>query len=548
MFGQSKNVLGVDINPYEIRVVEMRRSGLHNQIVSAGAVPTPRGALKGDRVAYPDAVADTLRGLLNRMTVSTRAAVLGVGPQSVITRVLEIPQVPDNEVRTVLAGELAHYQILREGTGAFDYMPIREADRNIGANPQVLLMAVDEKVVTGFRETAERAGLQLIAFEPLLLAMYRASYSRLQAQASVACISVSYARSEISIVDQGRIKLYRRVDAGSDDLVAGRRSERIVGRFEESEAAAERYLLSGEEAEDHQALEEVAGRINVSAAESLATEIQRSIDFYRREYAGAAPVTRAILAVHDPELESLGEWLSDSLRLDVLVTDTPGGLDATQAVAAQLRAPDGLRYLAAAGLAMHALPGRPDAVPCFDLTVSEVKEAAVVAARRNLSVALASSLAFVFLGGVISLLLYRSAVGLTLEVTDRRAELVQRRTSNLARINFIREQEDQIRLLKLQGIPVPRVMDAITAAIDPHAGLTSVVMDRSGRLVVGGEASNEKAMISTLEALKSCPYFIGTSLDSFEGVSTDKTRVFKFQATSQLVGSEKQKTASATTP
>src|SRR5207245_118781 len=131
------------------------------------------------------------------------------------------------------------------GTGAFDYMCIREADRNIGTNPQVLLMAAEEKVVTGFRETAEHAGLQLVAFEPLLLAMYRASYSRAQAQTSVVCISVSYARSEIAIVDQGRIKLYRRVDVGSDDLITGRRTERIVGRFEEPETGGA-YLLAGD--------------------------------------------------------------------------------------------------------------------------------------------------------------------------------------------------------------------------------------------------------------------------------------------------------------
>src|SRR5689334_1702637 len=146
MPGQGRLVLGIDISANEIRVVEVRGTGTAARIVHAGAVPTPRGALDGDRIAYPDALAETLRGLLNRMNVGTRQAVMGVGAQSVITRIIDIPRVPDSEVRMVIEGELAHYQILREGTGAFDFHRLHDPDRSHDAHPQVLLMAAEEKV------------------------------------------------------------------------------------------------------------------------------------------------------------------------------------------------------------------------------------------------------------------------------------------------------------------------------------------------------------------------------------------------------------------
>ena len=45
------------------------------------------------------------------MRTSTGDAILSIQEQSVDVRVMEVPQVPDNELRMVIEGELAHYQI-----------------------------------------------------------------------------------------------------------------------------------------------------------------------------------------------------------------------------------------------------------------------------------------------------------------------------------------------------------------------------------------------------------------------------------------------------
>ena len=122
-----------------LSVVEMQGIWPNVQVHRADAVPTPNGAMEGGRITDPEAVAEALRGLLNRMHVSTRDAVMGISTQSVLTRTLDIPRVPDNEVRTILVGELAHYQILRENSETFDYIRMEpphgghEREREAGA-------------------------------------------------------------------------------------------------------------------------------------------------------------------------------------------------------------------------------------------------------------------------------------------------------------------------------------------------------------------------------------------------------------------------------
>jgi len=544
MRASGRPLLGVDINPYEIRVVEMRGTAANPQIVRAAAAPTPRGAVEGDRVVFPDAVADTLRGLIGRMGTSTRSAVIGIGAQSVITRILDIPRVPESEARMVIEGELAHYQILREGTGAFDFLQLHDADRMADSSPQALMMAAEERVVATYTDIADRAGLHLVALEPLLLGMYRAAWPRIQAQPSAICVLVGYGRTEIAIVDHGQIRLYRRVDFGSDDLVAGRRPTRGPGGL--GGHSSERVLLGDDAPEPEVLREPTPGEIVQSAATSLATELQRSLDYYRREYPQATTVSRTILATHDPQAEPLAEWLSQALRIDVEAAEPPISIDVGRAIASQLEAPHGLRFLAAAGLAMHELPGLADSVPRFNLALRDRVDPEVAQARRSLTMVLASSVALAMIGLVVVLTLARNASQLEHNVEFRKSQLGARRMENESRIQMLRAQRDQVRILKAQGFPFPRIMDAIAVAVDPEAGLRNVGLSNAGALALEGEASNERAIIRTLEGLKRCPYFFNTSLDSFEWVSDNQSRLLRFNISSQLAGTQTASAATAT--
>lgn len=534
---QGRPLLGVDINQHEIRVVELRTAGTSAQVLRAGYVPVPAGAVEGDRIVYTDALGDTLRGLLNRMAVSTRQAVLGIGAQACITRVLDIPRVPDDEIRMVIEGELAHYQILREGSGAFDFVRLTDPEGRRDATPQVLLMAAEDRITSLLREVAERAGLQPIALEPVLLAMYRAAYIQARAQPSTAVVSVSFARSEVAIVDRGHIRLYRRVDVGSDDIVPGRGRSRnpITG-----ELARGPLLWSEEGPEDAgDSLEGASPAITSATAGTLATEVQRSLDYYRREFPNAPTVTRILLATNDPEAEPLAEWLGQSLNLDCVLVEPPVVSGVSRALAAQLEAPEGLRFVAAAGLAMRGMPALPEQVPAFDLSHVERAPLAAGVDRGRLVISGGISLLLLIGAVILGLTLNRRISAMEHHLGELKQELVGKQNLEQGRIQDLIAQRDMVAALRQQGVPFPRIVDAVAAVLDPEAGLTEFTVDRSGRIALSAEAANERAMIRSLDGLKNCPYFLGTTLDSFARKgAAERSQVVEFKVSSQLLGAQ----------
>jgi type IV pilus assembly protein PilM len=523
MAGRRRAVLGVDINPHEIRLVELTGTPEAPTIRVSGSVPTPEGSMDADRITNAGAIGAALRGLVERLQPETREAVLGISDRAVITRVLDIPNVPDGEVRTVIDGELAHYRILREGAGAFDFARLPAAEAGQKRGPQALVMAIENSTASLYRDIAERAGLTLVALEPLLFAMYRAAFpAATQSGGSALCLSVGYGRTDVTIVQDGQIRLYRQVDIGTDRLLASREG----GPFN-SAGTFQRFLMAdGETLADGEA-NAGPGEIDRGAGQDLANEIQRSLQYYRREVSDTDAVDRMVVATHDPEAAGLGLWLSEVLGLQAVTAAAPDTADD----------PSGMKYLAATGLAAQQLAGGAAGVPSFDLSVAERAVVAAQSGRQKLALALAGSVAILALGIAGSLALGRKANGLGDEVARLQTDLQNKQRLQQARAEDIERRMQDLGRLRLEGFPFPRMMDATAAAVDPGAGLREVVLDNSGSLRLVGDAQSEQAIIRTLETLKTIPYFEGAALQSFQTVvPNDAKSGLQFEITARVAG------------
>jgi hypothetical protein len=273
-----------------------------------------------------------------------------------------------------------------------------------------------------------------------------------------------------------------------------------------------------------------------AAASALATEVQRSLDYYRREFPAAASVGRIIVATNDPEAADYARWLAQALQAEVTLAEPPVAMGATRAIASQMEAPEGLRFLAAAGLAMHQADPTAQGIPRFNLDLVARADPASAAARRRLagSGVLTALLALL---GIVAIVAMQMRVRDAQHNLDHlRSELLGKRQVERQRLDALRAQREQLAALRGEGLPVPRIMDLITSSLDPRAGLTEVNFDRAGRMSLAGDATNEQAMIRSLESLKNCPWFVGTSLDSFSSKQIDAGKVVEFRVSSTLAG------------
>jgi hypothetical protein len=385
----------------------------------------------------------------------------------------------------------------------------------------------------------------------VLLAMYRVAFPKVQAASSALCLAISNGEVEITVISQGQIRLYRRIDMGRHNLFTGAaRVEAPTPQYDSKPAA--RPLFTEEE-EEPAAAESgpaaVARQINVAAASSLVVEIQRSLDYYSSQYTQAETVTHAVLATHDPELKALAGWLGQALSVEMAVAELPADGAASPAVFAQLDGPESVRYLGAVGLALHALPGAPTAIPQFDLSTGqkERKTIQVGFGERRPMIALALSVLFLVTGGTFAFSIGRKASSLASALEGRKAELQRKQKTRQDLLNRVQAQAEQLRVLSVKGIPFPRIMDTVAVAVAPEVGLTGISLDPTGKLLITGEAANEKALIKTLEGLKSSPFFEGTSLDGFDSKTPPgaTTALVRFQISAKLVGTDAPATTTA---
>jgi type IV pilus assembly protein PilM len=539
-------ILGIDIGPSEICVVEMRGAWPDFQIVRAGKTATPNRSVDAGRILDAAAIASAIRALLDELGIASRDAVLSIAECCVVTRVLDIPAVPANELRTVIEGELAHYQILGNSSGAFDFMTLAKRDGESEGGPQALVMAAEEQVVAGYRAVAEMAGLNLTAMEPTLLACYRAGFQAIQSHPVAACLAIGRHESEITVTCNGQIRLYRRIDIGRDTLMLEKGGK--IGDSQRSGVSSERVPF-GELADEPVAEPEPAADqprvINPSSASSLTVELQRSLDYFASQSPDEATIDRLVLAVPVPELAPLETWFTQAISIETVLAVLPAALQGGE----KTDDPESVRYLCAAGLAMRELAGLPPSMPRFDLSSQQRNSAVVKVARRTLTMSLGASAATLALGTLLALQIGLRANHVDHDLAHLKIDLKAQEKIRQDYITSVENRQDLLRTLRVQGFPFPRIMDSVCTSVPEKTGLTAVGLDGAGKLTVNGDANDEKQVISMLENLRKIPYFESVSMDNFDKQvpTVNSGWLVRFQISCQLTTARAgaQATASA---
>jgi type IV pilus assembly protein PilM len=512
------------------------------QIVRAGKTPTPPRSVDAGRITDAAAIGTALRSLLDNLGIGTREAVLSIAECCVVTRVLDIPAVPTNELRTVIEGELAHYQILGNSSGAFDFMTLARKENDSETGPQALVMAAEEQIVSGYRAVADMAGLHLVAMEPTLLACYRAGFSAMQGQAVAACLTIGRHESEITVTCNGQIRLYRRIDIGRETLILERHgSTPEPSRSLAGSARVPFGELAEDTPEEPAPVDDQPRVINPSSASSLTVELQRSLDYFGSQSPEEATIDRLVLVVPVPELAPLETWFAQAISIDTVMAVLPAALQG----ATRTDDAESVRYMCAAGLAMRELSGLPPSMPRFDLSSQQRNSAVVSSMKRGFNISLCASAAALALGTLFALNFGLRANHVEHDLV-RLKETVK--TQERLRDEFyasVQARQDLLKSLRLQGFPFPRIMDSVSGAIADKVGLTAVALDGAGRLTVNGDATNEKDVIKTLENLRRIPFFDSVSMDMFDKQTPTVTTgwLVRFQISCQLTSA--RTTASA---
>lgn len=271
-FQREQSYVSLDIGSSSIKMVEVRTTGEHLELLNWGTVPTPAAAIQNNMVTEPERLGDVIRGLLEAKGVKARRAITAVpGPAVMIKRVTLPSQTPQDMQHTIMveAGNFIPEDLENVN---IDYQVVDQVDDN--RQMEVLLVAAKKDIVSSYGEALRAAGLAPIIVDVDYFAldnMYELNYDPTPDQV-VALVNIGARYSSMNILKGGRSTFTGDVPVGGRDI-----TEALTRDLGVTADVAER-LKAGKEV-DGVSADQVSMALG-PATDALIEEIHYALSFF----------------------------------------------------------------------------------------------------------------------------------------------------------------------------------------------------------------------------------------------------------------------------
>jgi type IV pilus assembly protein PilM len=357
-----KLVVGLDIGTSAVRAAELDVSHSRPVLHTYGQVGLPPGSLVDGEIRDSSAVSEAITRLWKNGQFSSSSVIVGIAGLRAITREIDLPFVPDNEVDSAVrfqSEEVIPFppeQTILSSQVLADYTS-PEGDKM----RRVLVAAAHVDLVNGVIGAVEMAGLTVEGVDLISSALVRAIGGHDTTEQPEAIVSVGAGLTVVVVHQQGRPQFVRTIGSGGNAT-----TQAISGVLDVPIADAEaikRHI--GEPSTQMQTAERAAQ----SSITELVSEIRNSIQYFA-SLPGRLPVSRVMVTGGGSDLYGLTAVLESQIHLPVLNVSPLAKVDTSKLALTDEQARQVSSVLATPiGL---ALPEPDKAVKKFNLLPPEV--------------------------------------------------------------------------------------------------------------------------------------------------------------------------------
>ena len=310
----ASKVVGLDIGTSGVRAAELTL-GKGATLERFGQVALPPGAVRDGQVVDSGAVAHALRQLWAQAKFSTKKVVLGVANQNVVVRQVDLPWLPEDELRKSLPFQVQDFVPMPVEDAILDFHSLEEFTNDQGGRMQrVLLVAASRDMVGGVLDGVKQAGLDPQVVDLTSFAVIRALATEhgFGSPDAEALVDIGASVTNI-VVHQGGVPRFVRILMMGGGDITDAVAERLGVPHEQAESVKQQTGLAANAglAEAHP-----AQRAIEAAGSRLVDEIRGSLDYFVAQM-GAPRLTRLIVAGGGSLLPGIVDRLSSATRLPV---------------------------------------------------------------------------------------------------------------------------------------------------------------------------------------------------------------------------------------
>ncbi len=348
---EGKNLVGVDIGASSIKVVLLKEARKRLTVVRYGYMPLPPQTIVDGHVMNRPAVLEAISRLFREQRIPQKECAIGVYGQSVIVRKITVPLMTNAELAEQITWEAEQHIPFDIKVMNIDYEVLRR--RPEAGQMDLLLVAAKKDEINDYASIVKEARIKptVVDINAFTVQNVFEYIHGLPDDQTVALLNIGATVSSLNIVSRGVSAFTREVTNAGNTI-----TEEIQRQLGVPFDQAEQYKLG---AAHGQAPPQVM-QVILQACDSLAGEIQRSLDFYLAT-SGETEIHRVYVCGGSAFLQPLVQAVEKRARVPVMVLDPLANLavDPKTVNEAELRSRSP-QLCVAVGLALRADKERRD--------------------------------------------------------------------------------------------------------------------------------------------------------------------------------------------
>ena len=271
---EGKNLVGVDIGTSAVKVIQVRESRRGIHLMKYGMEPLPPQSIVDGNVMNSEAVRDSLIKIIKDLKIGQSEVALSISGHSVIIKKLNLPLMKQDELEEQIQWEAEQHIPFDISEVEVDYNILTE-NADVG-QMDVLLVAAKKDEIQDLVDVVRQAKLKPLVVDIDAFAIqnvYELNYGYNSSEV-VALLNVGASVTNVNILNGGVSNFTRDITNGGAAI-----TEEIQKQLQVSFEEAEAYKAGGGVDSAEVVPQEVDGIIS-NVVDSLASEIQRSLDFF----------------------------------------------------------------------------------------------------------------------------------------------------------------------------------------------------------------------------------------------------------------------------
>jgi type IV pilus assembly protein PilM len=366
-------IVGLDIGTSAVRAAELDTSKSTPVLMTYGQVGLPPGSLVDGEIRDATAVSEAIQKLWKNGQFSGSSVIVGIAGLRAITREIDLPYVPDDEVDSAVRFQSEEVIPFPPDQTILSSQILADYTNDDGAKMRrVLVAAAHVELVNGVIDVVERAGLTVDGVDLISSAMVRAiggiglPGGDPASDQPEAIVSIGAGLTVVVVHQSGRPQFVRTVGSGGNATTAAISASLDVPIVD---AETLKYRFG----EDGSSQVKSAERIAQASMLELVDEIRNSLQYFA-SLPDRLPVSRIIVTGGGSELYGLIPMIEAQVRIPVTTGSPLDRIDVSKLDLAPEQAAEVGPVLASPiGL---ALPEPDKAVKKFNLLPHEVAQKA----------------------------------------------------------------------------------------------------------------------------------------------------------------------------